>query len=376
MKSYLLITGGAGFIGTNLAHAYLRQGHSVLIYDSLARSGVKQNLSWLQQQHGERLLVTIADVRERDQLQTAVAKASAVFHFAAQVAVTTSLHDPLHDFAVNAQGTLNLLEALRQCNAEAPLIFTSTNKVYGELADLVLTKHNNRYQPVGLASNAAGITEARRLDFHSPYGCSKGAADQYVLDYARIFGLRTGVFRMSCIYGPHQFGTEDQGWVAHFLIRALQNQPITIYGDGNQVRDLLFVEDLVRAFQAAQTQIDSIAGQAFNIGGGPENSVSLLQVLHLIEQLHGQALKVDFAAWRPGDQRYYVSDTAKFHAATAWQPQVTVPEGLQRLYRWLYENNGLHALNKKVPFQRTPLSSPKALSEQTVQQQSEPVYGD
>ncbi len=378
MKSYILITGGAGFIGTNLAHAYLKQGHSVMIYDSLARSGVEKNLSWLRQQHGERLLVKIADVRDTKRLQEAAASATAVFHFAAQVAVTTSLHDPMHDFTVNAQGTLHLLEALRQYNAEAPLVFTSTNKVYGELADLSLTQQHHRYYPIGLAGSDAGINETRSLDFHSPYGCSKGTADQYVLDYARIFGLRTVVFRMSCIYGPHQFGTEDQGWVAHFLIRALHNQPITIYGDGKQVRDLLFVADLIRAFQSAHTQIETIAGQAFNMGGGIDNSVSLLQVLQLLEQIHEQPLTIKFAEWRPGDQRYYVSDTAKFRTATKWQPRVTVREGLQRLYHWLCENNSLQLSEKKALSSDVPLPTygDASSNKTTPPQKSELVYGD
>lgn len=378
MNSYILITGGAGFIGTNLAHAYLKQGHSVMIYDSLARAGVEKNLSWLRQQHGERLLVKIADIRDTLQLQTAVARAAAVFHFAAQVAVTTSLYDPMYDFTINAQGTLNVLEALRQHNAEAPLVFTSTNKVYGELADLTLTQQSQRYHPSGLAGRATGIDETRSLDFHSPYGCSKGTADQYVLDYARIFGLRTVVFRMSCIYGPHQFGTEDQGWVAHFLIRALQNQPITIYGDGKQVRDLLFVDDLIRAFQLAHTQIDTIAGQAFNMGGGTDNSVSLLQVLQLLQQIHEQPLITQFAEWRPVDQRYYVSDTAKFSTATKWQPRVTVSEGLQQLYAWLCANNSPQLAAKKALPNEVPVAtySDATPHKTTPAQKSELVYGD
>lgn len=340
MKPYILITGGAGFIGVNLAHYFLTQGASVMVYDSLARPGVINNLSWLRRQFDDRLYIQIADMRDRARLQDAVSDASAVFHFAAQVAVTTSLLDPLHDFEVNAQGTLNLLEAMRQKNVQAPLVFTSTNKVYGILADLPLAQNDKRYYLLGTEPGEEGIHEERRLDFHSPYGCSKGAADQYVLDYARVFGLRATVFRMSCIYGPHQFGTEDQGWVAHFLIRTLQNQTITIYGDGKQVRDLLFVDDLVAAFQAAYDNIDAIAGEAFNIGGGPKNAVSLLEVVRLIEQIHGQPPSLSFADWRPGDQRYYISNTSKFRAATKWRPQVTVSQGMQRLYHWIREAMG------------------------------------
>jgi CDP-paratose 2-epimerase len=337
MKPYILITGGAGFIGTNLAHHFLAQGFSVMIYDSLARPGVVNNLYWLRQQFTERLLIQIADMGDKERLQQAVVDSEAVFHFAAQVAVTTSLLDPVYDFEVNTQGTLNLLETMRQNNPQAPFVFTSTNKVYGALDNLPLTQNDKGYYLLGVEPCASGIDEKQGLEFHSPYGCSKGAADQYVLDYVRVFGLRATVFRMSCIYGPHQFGTEDQGWVAHSLIRTLQNQAITIYGDGKQVRDLLFIKDLVRAFEVAYNRIDTLAGEAFNIGGGPNNAVSLLEVLSMIEAIHGQPPRVNFADWRPGDQRYYVSDISKFEAATKWQPQVAVPNGLQQLYRWLDE---------------------------------------
>lgn len=239
------------------------------------------------------------------------------------------------DMEQQQPGRHQLQVTLLEKAAAAPVVFTSTNKVYGNLADLQLTENKTRYTPSGWDDNESGISEQRRLDFYSPYGCSKGTADQYVLDYVRIFGLRATVFRMSCIYAAHQFGTEDQGWVAHFLLRAIQNQPITIYGNGKQVRDILFVDDLVCALQLAQTQIEGLAGEAFNIGGGVNNPVSLLEILQLIKQVHGQPLTVNFSDWRPGDQRYYVSDTTKFYAATNWRPQLTVNEGLRRLYQWL-----------------------------------------
>lgn len=335
--AYTLVIGGAGFIGSNLAHRLLSQGKRVLVFDSLARAGVEQNLRWLRAQHGDRLLVQIGDLQEPTALTTAVRQATAVFHLGAQVAVTTSLVDPLHDFAVNAQGTLNLLEALRTQKKQIPFIYTSTNKVYGALSDLALEATDTCYQPVDRQLCQSGISESRNLAFHSPYGCSKGAADQYVLDYAHTFGLPATVFRMSCIYGPRQFGTEDQGWVAHFLRRVRAGQSITIYGDGKQVRDILFVDDLLNALLLAQSHIHKTAGEAFNIGGGPRNAISLLQLLELMQTLQDVPVRYTFDEWRPGDQRYYVSDTRKFQQMTGWRPQVGVQEGLQRLSRWVDE---------------------------------------
>ena len=319
-QGHVLITGGAGFIGANLADRLLSAGRTVWIYDDLSRPGVEKNVKFLRERHGERVHVEIADVRNRESLRTAVRSAEQVFHFAAQVAVTTSLTDPLHDFEVNVGGTLNLLEEIRALESPPPLLFTSTNKVYGGLSDLELERSGTRYQPLNAALRT-GIGEDRRLDFHSPYGCSKGAADQYVLDYARTFGLPAVVFRMSCIYGPHQMGTEDQGWVAHFLIRAIQGEPITIYGDGLQVRDVLFAEDLVDAFLLAQANIHTLSGQAFNIGGGLGNTISLLELLDVIAALNGTRPDLRSKDWRPGDQRYYVSDTRRFKAATGWAPR-------------------------------------------------------
>jgi CDP-paratose 2-epimerase len=258
-----------------------------------------------------------------------------VYHFAAQVAVTSSLDDPVLDFSVNAGGTLNLLEALRSLDVAPPVIFTSTNKVYGELDDVELVPDGDRYVPADTETRMCGISERRGVAFHSPYGCSKGAADQYVLDYARTFGIPAVVFRMSCIYGPHQCGTEDQGWVAHFLIRTLENRPITIYGDGLQVRDLLYVDDLVGAFMRAQEAMPDIAGKAFNIGGGPDRSTSLVELIALMSALYGRSIPLEFDAWRAADQRYYVSDTRRFTDATGWTPRVSVAEGVRALHDWL-----------------------------------------
>jgi CDP-paratose 2-epimerase len=334
----ILITGGAGFIGCNVAHRLLSQGRRVLLFDNLSRAGVERNLRWLRDTHGDRLEAEIADVRDATALRQAVQRVSHVFHFAAQVAVTTSLDDPVHDFTVNARGTLNLLEAIRTAEQPPSLVFTSTNKVYGGLEDVPLVVTGGRYEPESEVLRVGGIGEDRPLDFHSPYGCSKGTADQYVLDYARSFGVRSVVFRMSCIYGPHQYGNEDQGWVAHFLLQAVAGRPIMLYGDGRQVRDVLFVEDLVDAFQLAHRNIDRLAGQAFNIGGGATNTTSLLELLELIGELHGVQPEVAHHPWRTGDQRYYVSDTRRFHEATGWRPRIGVIEGVRRLYEWLLDS--------------------------------------
>lgn len=352
----VVIFGGAGFIGSNVAHSYLAEGRRVLVFDNLSRPRVDKNLRWLAEQHGANLDVDIGDIRDFQAVRRALRNAEQAFHFAAQVAVTTSLEGPVNDFEVNARGTLNVLEALRMLRTPVPLVFTSTNKVYGCLRGMRFAADGRRYEPVDPAIRAEGISEQCPLDFESPYGCSKGTADQYVLDYARSYGLKTAVFRMSCIYGPRQFGTEDQGWVAHFLIRALKRQPITLYGDGMQVRDILFVEDLVRAFRLAQARMETISGEAFNIGGGPSRTVSLLELLEQSEQLTGHKPEVGFEGWRTGDQRYYVSDTRKFQAATGWAPQVGVREGIARLYAWLEEMNGEQVSQSTVTL-REPLEN-------------------
>jgi CDP-paratose 2-epimerase len=345
-KHTTLITGGAGFIGTNLADALLSEGRSVIIYDNLSRDGVEKNLQWLSAKHSSNLRIEIADVRDEKALRAAVDAADAVYHFAAQVAVTTSCIDPIMDFEVNARGTLNLLEAIRNSEKQPPLVFTSTNKVYGGLEDLKVILKSDRYEPEDSSIAAAGVSESRNIDFHSPYGCSKGAADSYILDYARTFGLKAVVFRMSCIYGPHQFGTEDQGWIAHFLISALEGKPLTIYGDGKQVRDVLYVADLVQAMKIAQNNMELLSGMAFNIGGGVENTISLLELLKIIEDMQGEPIDVEFGDWRPGDQKYYVSDIRKFREAGSWTPQINAYEGIENLYKWLAEFRNIPLNNK------------------------------
>ena len=331
----VLITGGAGFIGCNLADRLCMTGEGVRLFDNLSRIGVEQNVAWLREKHEDLVEVVVGDMRDASALAEAVQNVSAVFHFAAQVAVTSSLRSPIHDFEVNARGTLNLLEALRGLTDPPPLIFTSTNKVYGFLRDVKLQLRGDRYEPVESNKRAYGIDEEQSLDFYSPYGCSKGAADQYVLDHAQTFGLPAVVFRMSCIYGPHQFGTEDQGWVAHFLIQAMSGRPITIYGDGKQVRDILFIDDLVEAFLLARSRIKSIAGNAFNIGGGAVNATSLIELIDLIGVLEGEQSRLTFSSWRPGDQRYYVSNFSKFEKAVGWRPSVMMRTGVAQLHDWL-----------------------------------------
>jgi CDP-paratose 2-epimerase len=329
----ILVTGGAGFIGCNLADRLAADGVDVVVFDTLARPGVERNLAWLQARHGDRVAPVVADVRDREAVEAVVQDTDVVFHLAAQVAVTSSLVDPREDFDINLGGAINVLEAARR--RRTPVIFASTNKVYGDLADVPLEIVDDAYQPGDALLRGRGVSERRPLDFHTPYGCSKGAADQYVLDYARSFGVPSCVLRMSCIYGPRQMGTEDQGWVAHFLIRALRKEPIVIYGDGRQVRDILFVDDAVAAYVAAMERIGDISGRAFNLGGGPANAVSLRQVLGRIEDMLGRRLDIAFEDWRAGDQRYYVSDTTAVRQALALGEPRGWKSGLTALADWL-----------------------------------------
>jgi CDP-paratose 2-epimerase len=329
-----LVTGGAGFVGTNLACRLLSAGEEVVVLDDLSRPGVEQNLTWLLALGSSLLSVRVASVEDPAALQAAVAGVDRVFHLAAQVAVTHSLTDPRHDFAVNLGGTLNLLEALRGRPDPPPLLFSSTNKVYGDLGGLPIGDEGGRYEPLDAALRAEGVSEQQPLGFCSPYGCSKGAADQYVLDYGRTFRLPVVVFRMSCIYGPRQQGNEDQGWVAHFLRQALARAGLTIYGDGRQVRDILYVDDLVGAMLLAMDNLDRLSGRAFNVGGGPANAVSLNEILDLLRALGAEVI-VEHGPWRLGDQLWYVSDTRSFERETGWRPRVGVEEGLGLLHCWL-----------------------------------------
>jgi CDP-paratose 2-epimerase len=337
----ILITGGAGFIGSNLADRLASAGHDVIVYDALLRAGVKRNLAWLKSRHGDKIRPVVADVRDAALLADAVSRAGAVFHLAAQVAVTTSLVDPREDFEINIGGTLNVLEGARRSENLVPVIFASTNKVYGDLADLEFRSSDKGYLPVDAGTRMHGVDEQRPLDFHTPYGCSKGAADQYVLDYARSFGVPAAVLRMSCIYGERQMGTEDQGWVAHFLIRALEGERISLYGDGFQVRDVLEVNDAVDAYLAAWRRIDRVAGRAFNLGGGPHNAISLRTLIDHIGTLLGSRPEVRYHDWRAGDQRYFVADTRAARAALGLGTPTPWREGVARLARWLASERGI-----------------------------------
>jgi len=337
----LLVTGGAGFIGSNLADRLAQEGHDVLVLDALSRPGVEANLEWLRRRHPSRISAMIADIRDVGAVDEALSDAAAVFHLAGQVAVTTSMAEPQDDFDINLGGTFRLLDGLRRGGRRVPLVFASTNKVYGDLADVALERQEGRYVPVDPAIRAGGIGETRPLDFHTPYGCSKGAADQYVLDFDRSFGVPTVVLRMSCIYGQRQMGTEDQGWVAHFLIRALRGEPISIFGDGCQVRDVLQVQNAVEAYVQAWQRIGTAHGRAYNLGGGPANAVSLRQVIDAIEDMLGRPVETRYADWRAGDQRYYVSDPRAARQALALHDPMPWRVGLASLAAWLERENGL-----------------------------------
>ncbi|MBI4300554.1 MAG: SDR family NAD(P)-dependent oxidoreductase [Chloroflexi bacterium] len=335
----VVITGGAGFIGCNAAMRLAELGHEVVIFDNLSRPGSERNLAWLQGQH--KVLFVRGDVRDSSDVESFFAghkDADAVLHLAAQVAVTTSVTDPRHDFDVNAFGTFNVLEAVRKSGGNPVFVFSSTNKVYGEMLEAQVELRDGRYRYAALP---CGVGEAQPLDFHSPYGCSKGSADQYVRDYHRIYGMRTVVLRKSCIYGYRQFGIEDQGWVAWFAIAAMQGRPITIYGDGRQVRDLLFIDDLVNLYLAVIDRAEMAQGQVFNIGGGPAFQLSVLEALGLLERLSGKKLNLSYDDWRPGDQKVYVSDTSKARRVLGWRPTVPPEEGIERLYRWVEGNREL-----------------------------------
>jgi CDP-paratose 2-epimerase len=332
-RATILVTGGAGFVGSNLCDALLSDGHDLIMYDSLARAGTETNLDWLCRRHDRRFRFLHSDIRDADALRQAARDVDAIYHLAGQVAVTTSVEDPQTDFEINALGTLNVLEAARATGRKPAFLFTSTNKVYGGMDDVAVVETGTRY---AYADLPFGVPESRPLDFHSPYGCSKGAADQYVHDYCRIYGLPTVVFRMSCIYGPRQFGNEDQGWLAHFVISAASGHDILIYGDGLQVRDVLFVDDLVSAFRLALDRIETTAGQVYNIGGGPANTLSVWSELEpRLRRLKGQKTDASMRDWRPGDQRCYVSDIRKAQQHMGWIPQTDIESGLQRLWKWV-----------------------------------------
>jgi CDP-paratose 2-epimerase len=335
----VLITGGAGFIGSNLTLRLARQGHQVVVYDNLSRQGSERNAAWLRQELGEGWTLLQEDIRDAETLLRAAADADIVCHLASQVAVTTSVQDPRHDFEVNALGTFNVLEAARLSGRHPIVLYSSTNKVYGGMEEVVVVEGETSYS---YHDYPLGVPETYPLDFHSPYGCSKGSGDQYVRDYARIYGLPTVVLRQSCIYGTRQFGVEDQGWIAWLTIAAVTGRPITIYGDGKQVRDVLWVDDLLDLYQAAIDRIDVAAGKVYNVGGGPKNVLAVWTELGpMLEVLLGHKIEVAYDDWRPGDQRIFVADVRKAEQELGWHPRVSKDEGVRRLYDWVVANHAL-----------------------------------
>jgi CDP-paratose 2-epimerase len=334
----IMVIGGAGFIGSNVAQFYAAKGHSVVIFDNLCRRGSTLNLQYLTEKYSN-VNFAYGDIRHYYDIYPVIKdnRFDAIFHLAAQVAVTTSVIRPKEDFEINALGTLNILEAIRNVGSQAVLLYASTNKVYGEMLDLSIVEVNGRYQ---YKDTPEGISEGYPLDFHSPYGCSKGSADQYVIDYSRIYGLKTVVFRQSCIYGYRQFGIEDQGWVAWFTIAAAFGKSLTIYGDGKQVRDVLFVEDLVHGYDLALNNIETAKGKAYNVGGG-KFQMSLLELLAFLENFLGRKIPIEFSDWRPGDQKVYVSNNSRIKQELGWAPATSVEDGVRKLYDWVRENKVL-----------------------------------
>jgi CDP-paratose 2-epimerase len=343
MTQRILITGGAGFIGCNLAQRLLARGATVTVYDSLVRPGSGDNLAWLHQIAPSlpgTLLAITADLRDTATLEAAAADVDVIYHLAGQVAVTSSVRDPRYDFVANALGTFNVLEAARAATPSPIVVYASTNKVYGSMEDLAIVEEPTRYRYRDLPD---GVAETQPLDFHSPYGCSKGAGDQYVRDYYRIYGVKTVVLRQSCCYGLRQFGVEDQGWVAHFVIAAQLGDPISIYGDGKQVRDLLYIDDLLDAYDLVVERIDAAAGKVYNVGGGPANTISIWREFQpLLSRLAGRTIEPShFGDWRPGDQPVFVSDIRRMAHDLGWQPRVNVEEGITRLWDWVAANRAL-----------------------------------
>jgi CDP-paratose 2-epimerase len=340
MARTFLVTGGAGFIGSNYVRRLLGRGEQVVIYDNLSRLGSSVNLAWLDESFGKGAFQLVTgDVTDAPRLAETARTADVVVHLAGQVAVTTSVTNPRQDFEANALGTFNALEAARLSGRDPVFIYASTNKVYGEMEDVRVVEDATRWRYADLEY---GCSETQPLDFHSPYGCSKGTGDQYVRDYARIYGLRSVVFRQSCIYGPRQFGVEDQGWLAWMTIAAVTGRQITIYGDGKQSRDVLHVDDLLDAYDAALTKIDTVKGQVFNLGGGTPNVLAVwAEFGPLLEKLLGRKIQVARGDWRPGDQKVFYADLRKAKRDLGWQPRLGLNQGIEKLLNWIVENRKL-----------------------------------
>lgn len=336
MTKKILITGGAGFIGVNAADRFIRRGYEVTIFDNLSRKGTEHNLTWLNQEHPGKFNFIKGDIRyDLDILKQEIAKCDFIFHLAAQVAVTSSILDPRNDFEINVLGTLNILELVRQSSNQPALIYSSTNKVYGDLEWLTAEEGDTRY---GWKDCPHGITESTPLDFHSPYGCSKGAADQYVHDYSRIYRLKTVVLRQSCIYGYHQFGIEDQGWIAWFITALLLGKPLIVYGSGKQVRDILFIDDLTKLYEMIVENIEKVSGKIYNVGGGADNAISLLELLNILKTKYGLNTQFALAEPRTGDQKIFISNNLSLEKDLNWKPGIGIAEGLDKIIYWLKEN--------------------------------------
>ena len=329
----ILITGGAGFIGTNAVDYFAKKGWNVYLLDNLSRKGSEQNLKWLQSQENYSFIFKEIDIRDKRDVEKLFKKNNfdALIHLAGQVAVTSSIDNPREDLDTNIIGTFNLLESIRKYSPNTMMINASTNKVYGDLENCDVIETDLSYK---FKSQPNGISESTILDFHSPYGCSKGSADQYIIDYARIYDISTTTFRQSCIYGPRQFGSQDQGWISWFIIASLSKQPISIYGNGKQVRDILYIDDLIRAYDIAISKPSKVKGEAFNIGGGPSNSISLIQCINMISEILNRDIKYNLCDPRPGDQKIYVSDIQKISQTLDWQPSTSVKVGVSNLLNW------------------------------------------
>ena len=338
MSKKVLITGGAGFIGTNAASYYLKKGYKIIVYDNLSRAGAKQNLDWLKNQKGNFIFIK-GDIRNDKKLLETFKKykPDIVLHLAAQTTMVTSVTNPREDFEINAFGTFNVLEAMRKESPKASLLYSSTNKVYGEMTDVPVVEKKKRYS----YKNIKGIDEKYPLDFCGPYGNSKGTGDQYTIDYARIYGLNTIVFRQSGIYGPNQFGIEEQGWLAWFCNALLFNKPVTIFGDGKQVRDVLYIDDLISAYDLALRNIKKTRGKVYNIGGGLKFSLSIWELFEILETVSGKKFNYKFSSWRPGDQKIYISDIRKIKKELGWQPKISPKEGVEKLFNWISQNKTL-----------------------------------
>lgn len=340
MPKHTLITGGAGFIGSNYVDRLLSRREKVTVLDNLTRAGARKNITWLTDKHGKDAFRFVqGDVCDAHLTKEVCKDVDAIVHLAGQVAVTTSVRQPRLDFEQNALGTFNVLEAARLSGRQPALIYASTNKVYGGMEEIGIVEQATRYAYTDLPF---GVSESHPLDFHSPYGCSKGCGDQYVRDYARIYGLPTAVLRQSCIYGPRQFGIEDQGWIAWFIIAVLTAKPITIFGNGKQVRDILFVDDLLDVYDAVLDNITSVQGQVFNIGGGVQNTLSVwMEFAPILERLYQHPIPITWETWRPGDQAVYISDIRKIDRYLGWRPKIGVEEGITRLYRWVFDHRSI-----------------------------------